>query len=53
MRRGEQVYDLLMARVSSYRNRHLITEIDRMVRDWLAEDRAAGRVTHKTGAEVK
>lgn len=53
MRRGEQVYDLLMARVSSYRNRNLITEIDRMVRAWLEEDRAAGRVTHKTGAGVK
>lgn len=50
MRRGEQVYDLLMTRASSYRNRHLIADIDRMARAWLKEDRAAGRVTHKSSA---
>ena len=47
MKRGEQVYDLLMQRASSYKNRSLITEIDRMVRTWLEEDRVAGRTTHK------
>lgn len=47
MKRGEQVYDLLMTRASSYKNRHLIAEIDRLARAWLAEDRAAGRATHR------
>jgi hypothetical protein len=39
--RAEKVYDLLllMARGTSYRNRHLLTQIDRMVRGWIAEDR--------------
>ena len=45
--RGDQIYDLLMVRAESYLNRSLLTEIDRMVRQWRADDKAAGRVTHK------
>lgn len=43
--RCDRVYDLLMRRVESYRNRGLITEIDRLCRTWRDEDRAAGRRT--------
>lgn len=43
--RCDQVYDLLMQRAESYRNRGLITEIDRLCRAWRDEDRAAGRKT--------
>lgn len=51
MKRAEEVYDLLMTRVGSYRHRFLITDIDRIARGWLAEDRAAGRTTHKSRCE--
>lgn len=44
--RGDQIYDLLMTRAESYKNRNLITEIDQMVRGWLEEDKVAGRKTH-------
>lgn len=43
--RGAQAYDLLCMRASSYKHRQLITDIDRMAKRWLAEDKAAGRVT--------
>lgn len=45
--RGDQIYDLLMRRGSSYKNRYLITSVDRMVRAWLEEDRRNGITTWK------
>lgn len=45
--RGDQIYDLLMARASSYKNRKLITDIDRMVRAWLVDDKKRNIVSHR------
>ncbi len=38
MLRGAKVYDLLVTWRSSYKNRHLLTQINREVKAWIDED---------------
>ena len=45
--RGNQVYDLLMTRSANYKNRNLLTVVDRLVRSWRAEDAEASRRTYQ------
>jgi len=41
--RGAVVHDLLMIWAGDYRQRSALTDLGRMVRTWIAEDKAAGR----------
>lgn len=43
MKRGAQVHDLLVEWRRSYKNRHLLTEIGRIVKGWIDEDAGIGR----------